>query len=93
MGGGRGGGESRRCDLKCVLKGAMEMVEWRECKRLFQNEGALERNTLAPVMILTLGTSTHFLCLITVKGMIVMQQAWSESKQGAFREWFCRRTN
>ena len=49
--------------------------------------------TWESVLVLTLGSDRLFLYLISVNGMGVMWQAWSEDKQTVFHEGFCRSTN
>ena len=48
--------ESKRCVLRCVLKVATKMAEWRDSGRSFQTGRAQEWKALAPVLVLTLGT-------------------------------------
>ena len=46
--------KSKGCVLRHSLKEATEVAEWTDRGRLFQREGACERNALAPVVVLTL---------------------------------------
>ena len=48
--------KSKRCVLRYFLKVATELAERTESGRLFQRDGAQEWKTLAPVLVLTLGT-------------------------------------
>ena len=79
-----GKAKSKRCVFRCFLKVVTGMAERTHSGRLFQRDRAQERKALAPVLVLALGTGRHYLCSISVSGMGVMQQAWSEDKQAAF---------
>ena len=41
--------------MRRLLKVATEVAEWIDSGRLFQREGVQELNTLAPLLVLTLG--------------------------------------
>ena len=51
-----GKAKSKGCVFKYFLEVATEMAEWTDSGRLFQRDGAQEWKTLAPVLVLTLGT-------------------------------------
>ena len=75
-----GKAKSERCVFRCFLKVATEMAERTDSGRLFQRDGAQEWKALEPVLVLILATDRLFSCLISVNGMGVMRQAWSEDK-------------
>ena len=87
----RGKAKSKRCVLRCFLKVATERAERTYSGRLFQKEGAQEWNTLVPVLVLR-DRQTNF-CLVSVNGMEVIPQAWTEDKPAVFHESLCKSTN
>ena len=67
------------------------MAELTDRGRLFQRAGAQEGKALAPVLVLALDKLIPLLDLCKWNGSD--GQAFSEDKQAAFHEAFCRSTN
>ena len=101
LNGQRAGGCSRDKGCKSEMDREREVVpetrgarvKWTESGRLFQRQGAQEWNALAPALVFDPKDQQWFLCLISVNGMGVIEQALSEDKQVVSHEEFCRSAN
>ena len=78
---------------KHFLEVATVVAEQTDSGRLFQRDGAQEWKALAPALVLTLRTRKLIPFSISVNGMGVMWQAWSEDKQPIFLAGFYRSAN
>ena len=69
------------------------MAERTDIMILFQRDGVQERKALASVLVSTVQTDRLLSLLISVNGIEVMLQEWSEGKQAKLHEAYCRSTN
>ena len=81
---------SKRYILRHFLNITIEVAESTYSGRLFQGEGHKSEKPSCLWWFWPYWPTERFLCLISVKGMGVMWQAWSEDKQVVFHVESCR---